>query len=138
LLGSLSAADLTLSSGEGSWTVGQTLGHLSFWDRFLAARWRAALTAGPGEQPSVFSHEMADLINGSLPPTWQAFASAAPEAAIVETIDAAEAIDGLIAGLPDATPVEAILGDRPALLDRSIHRAGYIETLEHALAGRRR
>ncbi len=138
LLGSLSAADLTLSSGEGSWTVGQTLGHLSFWDRFLAARWRAALTARPGEQPSVFSHEMADLINGSLPPTWQAFASAAPEAAIVETIDAAEAIDGLIAGLPDATPVEAILGDRPALLDRSIHRAGYIETLEHALAGRRR
>jgi uncharacterized damage-inducible protein DinB len=138
LLGSLSGADLTLSSGEGSWTVGQTLGHLSFWDRFLAARWRAALTAGPGEQPGVFSHEMADLINGGLPPTWQAFASAAPEAAIAETLDAAEAIDGLIAGLPDATPVETILADRPALLDRSIHRAEHIETLEHALAARRR
>jgi uncharacterized damage-inducible protein DinB len=137
LLGSLSAADLTLSRGEGSWTVGQTLGHLAFWDRFLAARWRAALTAGPGEQPSVFSHELADLINGGLPPTWQAFASAAPDAAIAETRDAAETVDGLIAGLPDATPVEAILAERPALLDRSIHRLEHIAALEAALAGAR-
>jgi uncharacterized damage-inducible protein DinB len=133
LLGGLSAADMTASPGEGAWTVGQVLGHLAFWDRFLAARWRAALAAGPGQQPSVFSHEVADLINGGLPPTWQAFASAAPEAAVAESLAAAEAIDGLIAGLPDAAPVAAILAERPALLDRSIHRLEHLATLEAAL-----
>jgi hypothetical protein len=133
LAGNLSAADLAISSGDGSWTVGQVLGHLAFWDRFLAARWRAALAAGPGEQPSVFSHELADLINGGLPPTWQAFASAAPEAAIAETLAAAETIDSLIAGLPEAAPVEAVLAERPALLDRSMHRLEHIGTLEAAL-----
>jgi uncharacterized damage-inducible protein DinB len=133
LAGNLSAADLAISSGDGSWTVGQVLGHLAFWDRFLAARWRAALAAGPGEQPSVFSHELADLINGGLPPTWQAFASAAPEAAIAETLAAAETIDSLIAGLPEAAPVEAVLAERPALLDRSMHRLEHIGRLEAAL-----
>lgn len=132
-IGGLSAADLMRSAGSGSWTVGQVLGHLAFWDRFLAARWNAALEAGPGEQPSVFPHELADLINEGLPPTWQAFASAAPEAAIAETLAAAEAIDSLIAGLPEAAPVEAVLAERPALLDRSLHRLEHIAALEAAL-----
>jgi uncharacterized damage-inducible protein DinB len=132
-LDGLTAADLALASGEGSWTVGQILGHLTFWDRFLAERWEAALAAGPGEQPSTMPHELADLINGGLPPTWLAFASAAPEAAIAETLAAAEAIDRLIAGLPPETPVAAILAERPALLDRSIHRFEHLDQVERAL-----
>ena len=138
LLATLVSGDLSLAAGDSDWTVGQVLGHLAFWDRFLAARWRAALAAGPGAQPIVVPDELADLLNDGLPPTWSAFAASAAEAAIVETIDAAEAIDRLIASLPEAASVAAILADRPALLDRSIHRAEHIETLEHALAARRR
>ncbi len=137
LLGQLSAADLALSPGEGSWTVGQTLGHLTFWDRFLASRWRAAVAAGPGEQPSFLPHELADLINDGLPPTWLAFASSSPEAAIAETLAAAEAVDNLISGLPETAPIEAVLAGRPALLDRSIHRLEHLEGLEKAIAARR-
>jgi len=138
LLAILASGDMSLAAGESDWTVGQVLGHLAFWDRFLAARWRAALAAGPWAQPIVLSDELAGLLNDGLPPTWSAFAASAAEAAVAETIDAAETIDRLIASLPEATPVAAILVDRPALLDRSIHRAEHIETLEHALAGRPR
>ena len=138
LLATLVSGDLSLAARESDWTAGQVLGHLAFWDRFLAARWRAALAAGPGAQPIVVPDELADLLNDGLPPTWNAFAASAAEAAIAETINAAEAIDRLIASLPEAAPVAAILADRPALLDRSIHRAEHIETLEHVLAGRRR
>ena len=138
LLATLVSGDLSLAAGESDWTAGQVLGHLAFWDRFLAARWRAALAAGPGAQPIALPDELAGLLNDGLPPTRSAFAASAAEAAIVETIDAAEAIDHLIASLPEAAPVAAILADRPALLDRSIHRAEHIETIEHALAGRRR
>ena len=138
LLATLVSGDLSLAAGESDWTAGQVLGHLAFWDRFLAARWRAALAAGPGAQPIALPDELAGLLNDGLPPTWSAFAATAAEAAIVETIDAAEAIDHLIASLPEAAPVAAILADRPTLLDRSIHRAEHIETIEHALAGRRR
>jgi len=137
LLGRLSAADLARSSGEGSWAVGQILGHLTFWDRFLASRWRAAVAAGPREQPTFLPHELADLINGGLPTSWLAFASAAPEAAIAETLAAAEEIDGVIAGLPESAPVEAILAERPALLDRSIHRREHMEEIAKALAAHR-
>ena len=42
----LAPADLELATEEGGWTVGQALGHLGFWDRFMASRWRAALAAG--------------------------------------------------------------------------------------------
>jgi len=133
-LGGLSAADLAQSSGEGSWTVGQTLGHLAFWDRFLASRWRSAVAAGPGEQPTFLPHELADLINDSLPATWLAFASSSPEAAIAEAVEAAQAVDHLIAGLPETATVEAVLADRPALLDRSIHRLEHLEEMEKAIA----
>jgi hypothetical protein len=136
-VGGLSAADLALSSGEGSWTVGQTLGHLAFWDRFLEARWRAAVAAEPGGQPTFLPHELADLINDGLPPTWLAFASSSPEAAMAETLEAAQAVDRLIAGLPETAPVEAVLADRPALLDRSIHRLEHLEELQKVIAAHR-
>ena len=137
LLGRLSAADLAESSGAGSWTVGQILGHLAFWDRFLASRWRAALAAGPGGQPTFLPHELADLINGGLPATWLAFAAAAPEAAIAETLSAAEEIDAIIAALPESAAIGVVLAERPALLDRSTHRREHVAEIEKALAARR-
>jgi hypothetical protein len=135
VLSGLAAADLTRSSDAGAWTVGQILGHLTFWDRFLAGRWRAALAAGPGGQPSHLPQELADLLNDGPPPTWGAFADAAGDAAIAETLAAAEEVDGIIAGLPESAPIETVLAERPALLDRSIHRLEHIGALQRILSG---
>jgi hypothetical protein len=133
VLGGLSAADLRRSAGAGDWTVGQIVGHLTFWDRFLAARWRAAMAGGDGGQPTYLPHELADLLNDGLPPTWLAFASGAGSTIFAEAIAAAEEVDRIVAGLPESTPVEAILNERPALLDRSIHRISHLDQIERAL-----
>jgi hypothetical protein len=135
VLSSLTAVDLAESAGEGQWTVGQVIGHLAFWDRFLAGRWRAALASGPGGQPSYLPHELADLLNDGLPATWNAFAATSADAVIAEALAAAEESDSIIGGLPDSTPIDAILAERPALLDRSIHRASHFVEIECA-AGR--
>jgi uncharacterized damage-inducible protein DinB len=133
LVGGLSATDLAQPVGDGSWTVGQVVAHLAFWDRFLAARWRAALAGGTGGQPSYLPHELADLLNDGLPPTWSAFAAADGGAVIAETIAAAEEIDTIIAGLPAHTPVAEILVERPALLDRSLHRNEHLDQIRRGL-----
>ena len=133
VLRGLTAADLAASGGEGVWTVGQIVGHMTFWDRFLASRWRAALAGGPGSQPSYLPHELADLLNDGLPQTWNAFASTSGEAAIGDALAAADDVDGIIAALPASTPFDAILKERPALLDRSIHRKSHLDQLEAAL-----
>lgn len=130
----LSAADLARSTGDGDWTVGQILGHLTFWDRFLAARWRAAPASGTGGKPTYLPHELADLLNDGLPPTWEAFASGGGNGVFAEALAAAEEVDGIIAGLPESSPIEAILVERPALLDRSIHRLEHIGEIERMLS----
>jgi hypothetical protein len=40
---------------------------------------------------------------------------------------------GIIAGLLAVTPVDAILAERPALLDRSIHRLEHLSAIYLAL-----
>jgi uncharacterized damage-inducible protein DinB len=138
VLGTLTPADLATPVGDGAWTVGQVVGHLNFWDRFLASRWRAALAAGAGQQPTVLPHDVADLLNEAMPPTWAAFAAHSGGAAIAEALAAAAAVDALIESLPDETPVAAILAERPALLDRSIHRREHLASLESALESHRK
>jgi uncharacterized damage-inducible protein DinB len=133
VFGGLSGADLVRSSGDGEWTVGQVIGHLTFWDRFLAGRWRAALAAGAGEQPSFLPHELADLLNDGLPPTWNAFATAGGDAVLAEALAAAEEVDAIIAGLPESTPIYSLLAERPALLDRSIHRFAHLDQIKAVL-----
>lgn len=132
----LGAADLQLPTEADGWTIAQVIGHLAFWDRFLAARWRSALASGAGAQPANLPHEVADLLNEALAHAWGAAADVAG-AGVREILAAAEAVDGIIAGLPGETPIDAILAERPALLDRSIHRQEHLEAIEAALAGRR-
>jgi uncharacterized damage-inducible protein DinB len=133
VLGGLSDSDLSVSAGEGEWTIGQIVCHLTFWDRFLAARWRAAVAAGPGGQPSLLPHELADLLNDGLPQTWSAFASASADAVVAEALAAADEVDGIIAGLSEYTPIVSILAERPAVLDRSIHRLSHLGQIEGAI-----
>ena len=65
---------------------------------------------------------------------WVALVADARGAGVRETLAAAQAVDGIIAGLPAETPVEAILAERPALLDRSIHRLEHLVAIELALS----
>jgi hypothetical protein len=133
IVGRLTPADLvraTSPSEEGSWIIGQALGHLAFWDRFLESRWHAALAAGSGHQPSYLPDELADLLNGGLEPFLAAFAGGSGAGLLAEVVAAADAIDSLIEGLPAEAPVNAALAERPPLLDRSIHRNSHLDDIE--------
>jgi DinB superfamily len=130
----LSPADLDAMAPGGDWTVGQLLGHMAFWDRFLAARWNATLAAGPGSQPIFLDQEAADLLNVALPTAWLALAKAGVIGAEVKA--AAAEIDRIIESLPPEAPVAAVLAQRPNLLDRSKHRAEHLGELNRILGGR--
>ena len=136
LVAGLRAVDLgrpSAPSEEGSWTVGQILGHMAFWDRFLSSRWRVAQAAGPSGHPSALPDDLATLLNGGLEPFLAAFAGGATEALVAEVLAAAEEIDALVAGLPDQVPVGQVLGERPSLLDRSMHRNQHMAQIEKVL-----
>lgn len=135
LVGRLTPGDLARPispTEEGSWTVGQTLGHLAFWDRFLTSRWRAAQAAGPSHQPGYLPDELAGLLNAGLEPFLAAFAGGSGAGLMAEVLAAAEAIDGLIASLPAEAPFVAVLANRPPLLDRSVHREAHLDQIESA------
>ena len=114
---------------DADWTVAALLGHVAFWDRFHAARWRAALAAGqvvPGPMPE------ADLINDALfRLLWRLPARGAAEAAL----EAAAAANTTIASLSDASVEAARAAGMPRLLDRSLHRTEHLDAIEAALAG---
>ncbi len=135
LVGRLTPAELARPTSDepGSWTVGQILGHLAFWDRFLAARWRAAIAAGPASQPNYLPEDVPDLLNAALEPSLAALAQGSGAALLAEVVAAAEAIDSLIAGLAAEAPIEAILAERPRTLDRSTHRADHLDVIDRVL-----
>ncbi len=136
VVGRLTRQDLarpTSASEEGSWTIGQTLAHLAFWDRFLASRWRAALAAGPGAEPSFLPGELPDLLNSALEPMMAELAGSPGGGLLDEVVAAAEAVDALISRLPAETPIARLLADRPSCLDRSVHRAVHLDAIERGL-----
>jgi len=133
LVGRMSAADLGCPVGGGPWTVGVLLSHLAFWDRFLAARWRAAMASGAA-QPAPVSHDVSDLLNDALPGSWALLAADAGTVGAM-AIAAADEVDAIIASLPNRAPISAILAERPALLDRSIHRTEHLDAIDRALGG---
>jgi hypothetical protein len=136
VVGRVTRADLarpTSPSREGSWTIGQTLGHLAFWDRFLASRWSAAQATGPGHQPIYLPDELADLVNAGLERFLASVADGSGVGLLAEVLVAAEAVDALISSLPAEAPVAAVLTDRPALLDRSIHRMAHLDDIVRVL-----
>jgi hypothetical protein len=131
LVARVSSADLARSAGGGSWTVGVLFGHLAFWDRFLAARWRAALASGAA-QPVPVSHDVSDLLNDALPASWAALAADAGTLG-ADTVAAAAEVDSIIGSLPARVPFAEILAERPALLDRSLHRTEHLDDIARAL-----
>ena len=137
VVGRLTRADLARPidpSDQSSWTIGQALGHLAFWDRFVASRWRAAGAAGPGHRPIYVPDEVEDLISSGLEPLLSAFVDGSGAGLMGEALAAADAVDGLIANLSDETLLRAVLAERPRMLDRSAHRAAHLDAIERALS----
>jgi hypothetical protein len=128
----LTAADLgrvPAPTEEGSWTIGQILGHLAFWDRFRASLWRSAQAAGPDRAPVDLPSDFSEKINLGLSSLIAAFASDSGDGLLREVVAAAEEVDSVIAGLPAEAPIAAILADHPSLLDRSMHRNQHVDQI---------
>ncbi len=127
-LSALLAPDqLAMDIGDG-WTVALALAHLAFWDRWQVARWRDAEARGlatPADLP-----DLAAIVNASLEVPLAAIPG---ERAAAMAVTAADEVDLLVAGLPDAA-VEAVrAGGRGRLVDRSPHRLEHLDQIERAL-----
>jgi hypothetical protein len=115
----------------GGWMVSSVFAHLAFWDRQRAALWRAALAAGlrcpppPPDGADDVTNEGLEAVIHDVP---------GPRAVALWRT-AAEALDALIAGLPDASAAAAAEAGLGRLVDRSLHRREHLEQIERALAG---
>src|SRR5512146_293999 len=127
LVASLHPDDLRRSTGD--WTVAATLVHLSFWDRWQVVRWTEAVHAGAVAPPLV-PDGLTDLINDTLAPVLDAVP---PERAGALALAAAEAVDTIVAGLPEASIRAVAEQGRPRTADRSRHRLEHIAQIERAL-----
>ncbi len=103
--------------------------HLAFWDRFVLERWTDASRNHRATPESV--GEVLDLVNDALTPLLLLMPV---EAATTQALEAAKAVDKLIAGLPRER-VEVIRGEgRPRLIDRSLHREEHLQEIDAVLA----
>ncbi|MGD0017789.1 MAG: maleylpyruvate isomerase N-terminal domain-containing protein [Candidatus Limnocylindrales bacterium] len=139
LIGRLTAADYARPiepTEEGSWTIGQTLGHLAFWDRSWEARWKDAVErTGSGGQldPIGIAGEWLVAINPPIATLVGAWTELLGTAIGAEALAAAEAIDGLIEPLAGGIPAD-LAEERPASVKRWMHRDSHLRPVEAALA----
>lgn len=127
-LSALLAPDqLAIDIGDG-WTVSLALAHLAFWDRWLVARWRDAETRGlaaPDDLP-----ELTGIMNAAL----EALLAAIPgERSTALAVAAADDVNALVAGLPDAAVEAVMAAGRARLVDRSAHRLEHLDQIDRAL-----
>ncbi len=127
LVGSLTPGDLRASTG--AWTVAGLLVHLSFWDRWQVVRWTEAIRAGAVAPPLV-PDGLTDLTNAAMTPILDAVP---PERAAALALAAAEEVDAIVAGLPEASVRAVADQGRPRTADRSQHRVEHIGQIERAL-----
>jgi len=112
------------------WTVAGLLLHMAFWDRrasTLLARW-----AKDGVDDSPID---GDVVNDSLKDLLQAIP---PESAMRIALQAAEEVDGAIAGLGHSIIVEIESKPTHFKLDRAHHRTIHLDEMERALQRARR
>ncbi len=121
LAAELTQEQLRANLGEG-WTALSHLAHLGFWDRWQAERWRSMLAGlWTADDGSVLDAE--DLANAALAPYWAAIETADVPAL---ALDAAAAIDQLIAEAPDSTVTQLQSSPNQFLLHRHRHRREHL------------
>lgn len=105
----------------GGWTVSALLAHLAWWDRTALQRWQEFLRSGT--HPAW----IADEVNDRMLPQWLAVP---PHEAVREVLAAAEAVDGLIASLPEAVVDEVKRSGWERGAERSRHRNEHLDEIE--------
>lgn len=124
----LGDADLARPLDPG-WTVGATLAHVAFWDRFVLTRWERALGEGGPVPP--LDDGVLDLINAAGLGQWRAIPG---RDAARMAVDAAVALDRLVERLsPEAVRAAQERGQH-RLLDRSEHRREHLDEIEGVLS----
>ncbi len=111
------------------WTIAASFVHLTYWDSFVAQRWLHADANGLAT-PAPFDSLLEDLVNDTLTPL---LLRVPGEESIGPALEAALAVERIIAGLSDER-IEAVQREgRLRLIDRSIHRTEHLDEIEAAL-----
>lgn len=127
VLGAMAPADLERSTSAG-WRVVAMLGHLAYWDEWVAARWRRRLAEGSFlDVPD----DMTDLVNLASEPLWHALRR---DDVVELTLRAAVGVTSVIVALPDEIVAEALRGGRQAMVDRSLHWGPHLDDIERTIA----
>jgi len=122
----LTDADLLRPVGD-EWTIGVTLAHLGFFDRWVGIRWDQNERGGTIEGlPDVVT----ELINASALADWKALPS---RRAADLALTAAEQLDLRLERLPDEAVILALDSGRPFMVDRASHRDSHLDDVERAL-----
>lgn len=126
----LSDADLAHPTHSG-WTVAATLAHLAYWDRryrLVLQRWER------GEVATIEEPDWADdVTNDALLPEWLALP---PREACRLALEAADAVDALVASLSASTVAGVMEARRRWLLHRHGHRREHLAEIARALGSR--
>jgi hypothetical protein len=132
----LRESDLRLPTEEGGWSVAQVLGHLAFWDRSMATRWRLAVSseAGVSSGPMGIPGEMTDAINLPLADLLDAWTVRVGLDVGAQALAAAESIDGLIEEIERSVP-DSLVRAMPNSVCRWTHREAHLDQVARAIAG---
>jgi hypothetical protein len=123
----LSERDLTAEI-DAPWTAAGLFAHIAFWDRFVLERW--SLAAERGERtPMVVDDGLMDRLNDASLTQWM---SIPPRPAVEQCAAAASELDAFIAGVDEDVRLELLSEGRERLVDRSLHRAEHLGTIEAA------
>jgi len=104
------------------WTIGVALAHLAFWDerrRLMIKKWKEK-----GVSPTPF---IDDIVNDVLIPLLLAIPT---KKAAELAVQAAEAVDREIEGLPDKMRKEIEALNEPKSLDRASHRNQHMDEID--------
>jgi hypothetical protein len=112
----------------GGWTVGVALAHLAYWDARTLGNIESSVRHGLPRH--WWAGEEANAVNAARLADWSA---TPPRQALTQAVQAAEALDAVLADLSPAA-IEAILQERPLALERSRHRGGHLDDVERALS----
>jgi hypothetical protein len=128
LVARLTQQQLLADLGEG-WSVLSHLAHLGFWDRWQGERWRSMLAGSwTADDASVLDAE--DLANEALAPYWAAIETADVPALALQ---AAAAVDRLIAQAPDSMVAQLHASPNQFLLHRHRHRREHLGWIKRDL-----
>jgi uncharacterized damage-inducible protein DinB len=109
----------------GDWTVSAVLAHMAFWDRVTLERWNAFVKE---RQPVI---QLPELLNTVGAADWRAMP---PRETIHLVLDAADALDKTIEGLPDdlIEASRAAMGN-PRMFERFHHREDHLSSIEKVI-----